>query len=117
MRIPFLVGLTLAALTACEGPHQQAGERQDEAAANLAGEAYDGSGPAERVGRAQDQADQAAVRAERSAEAARAAQSENIRRQAEVEARRLDEQARALREKARARGEALDSEAIMTGER
>lgn len=111
MRTTFYGALMLAVLAACEGPNEQAGERQDEAAANQAGEAYGGSGPAERVGRAQDQADQAADDARRATKDAVAADSENYRRQVEVEARRLEEQARELRERAKVRGQELEAEA------
>jgi hypothetical protein len=95
-----LVLAGLMGLVACEGPHQQAGERQDQAAANAAGVDYSGSGPAERAGKAQDRAE-AAARAERDAAAdALEAQARNYQRQADVEAQKLREQARNVREKA-----------------
>lgn len=111
MRIIFYTALALTALVSCDGANEQAGERQDEAAANQAGEVYDGSGPAERVGRAQDQADGAADDAQQAAEEAAAAESENYRRQVEVAAKRLDERAREMRERAKAHGDGLEREA------
>jgi hypothetical protein len=92
-----LVLAGLMGLAACEGPHQQAGEKQDEAAANAAGIDYSGSGPAERAGKARDRAE-AAAREERAAAAdALEAQAKNYQRQADVEADKLRTQARDLR--------------------
>ena len=110
MKMGIYGALLLAALSSCGGPNQQAGERQDEAAANRAGETYTGTGPAERVGRAQDQADRASIEARRATKAALAARSDNYRRQVEVGAVRLEEQARELRQNADARGEQLKAE-------
>lgn len=111
MRITFYTMLALTALVSCDGANEQAGERQDRAAANEAGEAYGGSGPAERVGRAQDQAGRAADDARQATKEAVAAESENYRRQVEVAAKRLDEQAREMRESAKTRGEEIEREA------
>lgn len=44
------------ALLGCKGANEPAGEKQDDAATNAAGEAYTGFSPAEGMGRAQDRA-------------------------------------------------------------
>lgn len=111
MRMSFCGGLVLAALISCGGPHEQAGEHQDQAAANATGQDYSGSGPAQRVGRAQDRADRAAIDAQQATKDAVAAESENYRRQVEVGAVRLEEQARELRENADRREDELEAEA------
>ena len=87
----------LIGMAACQGPHEQAGQRQDEAAANAAGVDYGGSGPAERRGKVQDRAE-AAAREEREASADELeAKAENYRRQADVEAEKLEAEARDVR--------------------
>jgi hypothetical protein len=97
MKTLCLMLASLIGLAACEGPNEQAGERQDEAAANEAGVDYGGSGPAERAGKAQDRAE-AAAREERDAAAdALEAQAKNYQRQADVEAEKLRAQARDVR--------------------
>lgn len=101
----------LIGLAACEGPHEQAGEKQDEAAANAAGVAYEGSGPAERMGEVRDRAEAADREAREAAVDALEATARNYQRQADVEAERLEEQARTVRETAEERAEALKRQA------
>src|SRR3546814_15905682 len=45
---------SIVALTACNGPNQQAGREQDKASATDRGEPYRGSGPNERIGEVRD---------------------------------------------------------------
>ncbi|MDN4633653.1 hypothetical protein QCD71_19200 [Sphingomonas sp. PsM26] len=56
------VALTLG-LAACNGPNEKVGAAQDEAAANAAGVAYNGNGPAEAAGKAADHVDRAVAKA------------------------------------------------------
>src|SRR5687768_363762 len=84
-------------LVACEGPHEQAGQKQDEAAANAAGVDYGGSGPAERRGKVQDRAEDAAREAREASAEALEAKAQNYRRQADVEAEKLEAEARDVR--------------------
>src|SRR5688500_6731340 len=67
MKTHLLMLSGLIVLAACEGPQEQAGEKQDEAAANAAGIPYRGSGPAERMGEAKDRAAAAAREAREAA--------------------------------------------------
>ena len=98
-------------LAGCEGPAEQAGEKQDEAAANASGVAYEGSGPAERAGKVQDRANNAARKARQASAEALEAEGENYQRQADVEAEDLEAKAAQLRDAARDRAKALDKEA------
>src|SRR3546814_17218019 len=45
---------SIVALTACNGPNQEAGRAQDKASAHARGEPYNGSGPNERIGEVRD---------------------------------------------------------------
>ncbi|MGZ8359981.1 MAG: hypothetical protein ACXWUX_05620 [Allosphingosinicella sp.] len=97
-------------LPACDGPAQKAGQEQDQATANLAGQNYSGEGPNERIGESVDRANRAAQEAREASEEATKMQGEAIRRQADVGATRLDEQARAVRADAAQRAEALSND-------
>src|SRR3546814_1697779 len=47
---------SIVALTACNGPNQEADREQDKASATARGEPYSGSGPNERIGEVRDRA-------------------------------------------------------------
>ena len=100
-----------AALAACNGPHEQAGRDQDKSAAQSRGEPYRGSGPNQRLGQAQDRADDADRRLRDANGEVLKAQGREIRRHAEVDATRLDEQSRAIRDAANVRARAVETEA------
>ncbi|WP_294391589.1 hypothetical protein [uncultured Sphingomonas sp.] len=97
-------------LCACAGPKEQAGAAQDEAAANAAGIAYNGEGPAERIGRAEDRADRAAADARDAQADALKDQRRVIRSRADAEADKLEDQARAIRAAARDKSDQLDQQ-------
>lgn len=102
--------LTLG-LAACDGPKQKAGEAQDKAAANAAGIAYNGNGPAKQAGKAADHIDQAATKARDQQADALKGQGHAIRSQADVDADKLEEQAKAIRNAAKDKAGALDQQA------
>jgi len=100
-----------AALGACNGPHEQAGRDQDKSAAQSRGEPYRGSGPNQRLGQAQDRADDADRQLRDANGEVLKAQGREIRRNADVDATRLDEQSRAIRDAANVRARAVETEA------
>src|SRR3546814_1010893 len=55
-RVGALALFSIVALTACNGPNQEAGREQDKASATARGEPYSGSGPNERLGEVRDRA-------------------------------------------------------------
>src|SRR3546814_18151882 len=55
-RVGALALFSIVALTACNGPNQEAGREQDKASATARGEHYSGSGPNERIGEERDRA-------------------------------------------------------------
>jgi hypothetical protein len=87
-----LVALALA-LAGCDGPQEQAGEKQDAAAGVVESEDSIRSGPAETMG---ERADEAAASA---------------RKAADAQADALEDQADAARDAADKRAEALEQEA------
>ena len=97
MKQPCLMLASLIGLAACQGPQEQAGAKQDEAAANAAGVDYSGSGPAARRGKVQDRAEAAARVAREAVADSLDAKAENYRRQADVEAEKLEAEARDVR--------------------
>lgn len=109
--VSYLMLVGFVFLMSCDGAHERAGQKQDEAAANAAGVSYNGSGPAERMGEVQDCAEAAAREARETSAEALEAKGENIRRQAEVEATNMEQQARSIREAAEDRAKALKQEA------
>jgi hypothetical protein len=102
--------LLVAALTlgACDGPAETAGAEKDKAAADAAGTAYNGDGPNERIGEAQDRAAKAAENAREAEQEALEKEQDSIRSAADIEAERLEQQAKALREAADARADAIE---------
>lgn len=103
--------VTLASLTACDGPAEKAGKDRDKAAAAANGLPYENDGPNEKLGEAQDRATSAATRA-RDAEAAELKQqATNIRKEADDRADKLDAQAKAIRNDADTRADAIDARA------
>ena len=109
-RLLLLAGY-VALAAACNGPHEQAGRDQDKSAAQSRGERYSGSGPNQRLGQAQDRADDADRRLRDANGEVLKAQGHEIRRHADVDATRLDEQSRAIRDAANVRARALETEA------
>lgn len=104
------VALTLG-LAACNGPNEKAGAAQDEAAANAAGVAYNGNGPAEAAGKAADHVDRAVAKARNEQADALKDQGRAISSQADADADKLEEQAKAIRGAARDKVRTLDQQA------
>ena len=98
-------------LAGCDGPKQKAGAVEDQAAANTAGVAYNGDGPAEQAGKAADRADHAVAKARDAQADALKDQGHAIRSQADADADRLEEQAKAIRDAAKDKASALDQQA------
>lgn len=92
-----LLLLTSVVLTACKGPNAQAGRDQDKAAAQSCGEIFRGGGPNQRLGKAQDRADDADRQLSEANGDAIKARARELLRSADVKATRLDEQAKAIR--------------------
>lgn len=95
------IGITFAALlavSACDGPNEQAGEVADNAAGVMPSEDAIQSGPAETMGERKDEAQDAR-------EDAREAQADALEDQAEAARETAEEKAEALEQQAdRARG-------------
>ncbi|MGF7154974.1 hypothetical protein [Novosphingobium gossypii] len=106
-----LLLMAVLGLAACDGPHERAGKKQDEAAATAAGMDYTGSGPAERAGEVQDKADAAAAEARDASADALKADARNLERQADVEAEKLEARADQLRDAAEKKADGLKREA------
>ncbi|RYF24204.1 MAG: hypothetical protein EOO77_00560 [Oxalobacteraceae bacterium] len=104
------VALTLG-LAACNGPNEKAGAAQDEAAANAAGVAYNGNGPAEAAGKAADHVDRAVAKARNEQADALKDQGRAISSQADADADKLEEQAKAIRGAAKDKVRTLDQQA------
>lgn len=94
-------------LGACQGPAETAGAKKDKAAAEAAGQTYDGDGPNERIGAARDRAADAAEDARKAEAAAIEKQGDSIRTEADIEAERLEQEAEAVRKAADARADAI----------
>jgi hypothetical protein len=109
-RVGALALFSIVALTACNGPNQEAGREQDKASATARGEPYSGSGPNERIGEVRDRAAAAEQNVRDAAADALKAQGRNLERQADINATRLDEQARSIRDAADKRADALDAQ-------
>ncbi|MDN4633928.1 hypothetical protein QCD71_20625 [Sphingomonas sp. PsM26] len=99
-----VVATAFILLAGCDGPNEKAGVAQDQAAANAAGVKYQGNGPAERIGEAQDHANRAARKD-------LDAQRNKINTEADAQADRLEQQAKEIRRSAKERAEALISPA------
>ena len=103
--------VTLASLTACDGPAEKAGKDRDKAAAAANGLSYEGDGSNEKLGEAQDRATTAATRAQDVQEAELKQQARNIRKEADDRADKLDAQAKVIRDEADTRADAIDARA------
>jgi hypothetical protein len=93
----FPLVLSVFALAACDGPNEQAGEKQDETAAAASGVEYTGSGPAERAGEVRDKAANAARKSAEADAAALKAEAINVERKADVTAEKFDAEADSVR--------------------
>src|SRR3546814_20832256 len=94
---------SIVALTACNGPNQEAGREQDKASATARGEPYSGSGPNERLVEVRDRAAAAEQNVRDAAADALKEQGRNLERQAKINATRPDEKAQIGRASVRER--------------
>lgn len=111
MRITMAALAGTLVLAACSGPKQKAGAEYDKAADNAAGVAYNGTGPNERLGEAQDKADRAAAKARDAQADALKQQGREIKSDADAKADKLEEQAKAIRGQAKDQARTLDQQA------
>lgn len=111
MRIMIAAVAGTLMLAACSGPKQKAGEEQDKAAANAAGVPYNGHGPIEQLGEAQDRADRAATKARDAQADALKQQGKEIKSDANAKADKLEEQAKAIRDSAKDQARTFDQQA------
>lgn len=101
----------LLALAACDGPKEKVGKQMDKEAAAASGVPYNGDGPNQRLGAAEDRADKAAAK-ERDARADALKESgDKVRAAADVEAQKLEEQAKAIKDAAQDKAQALEGQA------
>jgi len=107
MKPHLLWTVTALLLAACQGPAETAGANKDKAIAEAEGRTYDGDGPNERIGEAQDRAADAAEDARNAEAAAVEKQGDSIRTEAEIEAERLEQEAEAVREAADEKADAI----------
>jgi len=103
--------VTLASLAACDGPAEKDGKDRDKAAAAANGLPYEGHGPNEKLGEAQDRATTAATIARDAQAAELKQQARNIRKEADDRADKLDAQAKVIRDEADTRADAIDARA------
>lgn len=111
MKYLAFVLVTLASLSACDGPAEKAGKDRDKAATAANGLPYEGHGPNEKLGEAQDRATTAATRARDAQVAELKQQARNIRQEADDRADKLDAQAKVIRDEADTRAGAIDARA------
>lgn len=104
------IALSLA-LTACQGPAEQAGAEKDKAVAGAAGQRYDGDGPNEEIGEARDRAARADDDAREAEAVAIDKKQDSIRRAADIEAERLEQEADAVRKAADEQADAVKGDA------
>ncbi|MBB4858310.1 putative membrane protein YqiK [Novosphingobium chloroacetimidivorans] len=98
-----------ALLAACDGPHEQAGEKADAAAGAQQGP-FD-SGPSESIGEAQDRVEEDQARAVDARADAAEAKADQARETAEQKADALEKQADAIRDAGKQSAETLDKQA------
>ena len=103
-------------LAGCDGSKEKAGRDQDKAAAAAAGVPYDGNGPNEQIGKAEDRVVDAAKDAREAQATALRGQAHTIKAEADVQADRLEQQARAIREQAKKRAAPLEQQAASVRE-
>ncbi|VWX47182.1 hypothetical protein [Novosphingobium sp. 9U] len=96
-------------LGACDGPHEQAGEKADAAAGVQQGPFE--SGPSESLGEAQDRVERDQRRAVDARADAAEAKADEVRESADQKADALEKEADAVRRSAKQTGEALDKQA------
>ena len=85
-------------LSGCQGEHQQAGRKADEAAAAASGSPIVGAGPQERLGAARDNVERASRRAQMAEAKALEKRAGLTRSAAEAEAEQMEQRAKAIRE-------------------
>jgi hypothetical protein len=95
MRILALIAL--AALAACDGPRENAGENADFAAGEVGSNDTLRQGPAEKLGEAQDMAEKRAEEAKEAEAKALEAQADEKRQAAEQQADALEDEAERVR--------------------
>lgn len=95
MRIFALIAL--AALAACDGPRENAGENADFAAGEVGSNDTLRQGPAEKLGEAQDMAEKRAEEAREAEAKALEAQADEKRQAAEQQADALEDEAERVR--------------------
>lgn len=98
-----------ALLAACDGPHEQAGEKADASAGAQQGPLE--SGPSESIGEAQDRVERDQARAVDAQADAAEAKADEVRETADQKADALEKQADAIRDAAKQSGETLDKQA------
>lgn len=106
-----IAAIGLLALSACDGPKEKAGKQMDKEAAAASGVPYNGDGPNERLGAAEDRADKAAKKELDAKADALKEQGSKIRSDADVEAQKLEEQAKIIRDRAEDKADALNDQA------
>ena len=89
--------IAVAALAACDGPRENAGENADFAAGEVGSNDTLRQGPAEKLGEAQDNAEKRAAQAEEAEAKALEAQADEQRAAADQQADALEDQADLVR--------------------
>lgn len=108
-RLPLAALASALMLMACDGPHEQAGEKSD-AAAGIDNGAL-GSGPGETVGELQDRTARDQANARKAQADAAEHQADEVRETADQRADALEEKADAIRHSANQAAETLDHQA------
>lgn len=113
MKTMYLTTVLVVALAcaACDGPQKKAGATKDEQAAKAAGQVYEGDGPAERAGAAEDRINRAVSKARKSQADALEDQGRALRAKADADAKKLEHQADELRAAAKTQADALKQQA------
>lgn len=108
-RAPLLTLASALLLVACDGPHEQAGEKSDAAAGVDSGPL--GSGPSETVGELQDRTEQDQANAKQAQADAAEHKADELREKADQQADALEEKADAIRDSADQEAKSLDQRA------
>lgn len=109
LRSHLLALATCCLVMACDGPHEQAGEKADAAAGIKEGPL--GSGPEERIGEIQDKVERDQKRAAEAQADAAEHRADELKATADQQADALDQKADAIRHSAKQAAESLDAQA------
>jgi hypothetical protein len=106
-----LAATAVVSVAACNGPAEEAGKKRDEAAAAASGQSYNGEGPNQKLGEAQDRTNKSATDARDAQANELKQQGKAIREEADGRADKLEAEAKQIRSEADKRADVYDDRA------